>query len=177
MFTKQWSVDVAGQRLTLAHDTRLSLRTRSVVALDGDILAQSAWRWNMVPVDLYCDLPATGQRVDTTVGYGRNGVSRVHSIRLDGALISGVEYVPDTASAWFPTQSFAKMLLSQALPATIAFAAVMYAAGGFETARPAAAALGVLFYWVTMGALYSALSKRVARDRARRRGLAGRTGK
>jgi len=167
MFAKRWSVVHDDASLTLVHETRLSMRTRVSLFADGVLLARTPWRIHLVPVTLRTLVPDSGAVLEATAGYARNGFTRVHRLRVNGHLVSGIPEVPDLMSETHPENGYLYTVLVRGAPPAIIYTLLMFIGGVFTPQDPGAALMGGGIFWFAMGSYIWLMARWVAANRRR----------
>jgi hypothetical protein len=149
MFAKQWIISREGENLWLVYEHQASLKSRVLLYVNGSLVTGTDWRWHLVPITLHAVLPKSGASVEATVGYARNGFTRVHRLLVDGHLVSGQPDVPDAWSEKYPRQGYLRTLVVKGGPPALGYMIFMFLAGGFSFDAPLWALMGAgSFGWV-----------------------------
>lgn len=170
MFAKRWTVSRDAENLCLVYEHLASLKSRVSLYANGSLVAETDWRWNLVPITLRAVLPQSGASVEATVGYARNGFTRVHQLLVDGHLVSGQPDVPDLWSEKYPRQGYLRTLVVKGGPPALGYTIFMFTVGTFSFKEPLWALLGSGLFWLGIGSTSWLFAKWAAADRQRTKG-------
>lgn len=170
MFAKRWNVSRDAENICLVYEHRASLKSRASLYVDGSLVAATEWRLNLGPITLHARLPESGASAEATVGYARNGYTRVHRLLVDGRLISGEADVPDLWSEKYPAaRGYLQTFVAKGAPVALVYTFLMFVFGIFSIEAPLRGLITGGLLGLTIGSMEWLLAKWVSADRERRK--------